>query len=491
MLTSALRVMSFGSMAMLDLGRVDFQVEQSANVFDADDASGTGEFFEKASLVLFNFPDFCCVSAYVLLLVVWAETYLKSRRHWYSSFRFRKVWMLGYFIFNIILYVSQLIIYSMLLLPSVDKYYETSLMYLTLAAFNLVLPILWLILYLYLAIVFSGFPFSTASDKLRLRILSQLGMVWTFARLGWGLAALTSVLRGWLVEASRSRLFYSLVLVTVFLVVEIIPVIFSLQENVLQSLSERDLTAFAMKQSDGQDARLEADFHRFSEHNQTTQSQTNSAGSDTKISPSGYVLDTEQYHNDEDTGLLQHRLLMTPSDRHSPTAPTTPGTGSGQDKNTLNTSFEVGGAVSWLFGSSRIAPPILLCPETGVSSSQYGSSLPSPAPAWDQFRTSFTDPMSAQRPPLHTVLRESTSNVISYQQNHSVGTSSSAPIPIPVPSSNRGSSSRIGSLESARDSFYTASPGIDAGFSPRQSAVSGSLNEDQTPTNFWRSLIGF
>lgn len=350
-----------------------------------------------------------------------------------------------------------------------------------------------------------------------MRILSQLGMVWTFARLGWGLAALTSVLRGWLVEASRSRLFYSLVLVriyypsllfvsifdtnyyidlqvTVFLVVEIIPVIFSLQENVLQSLSERDLTAFAIKQSDGHldgDARLEADFHRFSEHNQTTLSQTNSAGSDTKISPSGYVLDTEQYHNDEDTGLLQHRLLMTPSDRHSPTAPTTPGTGSGQDKNTLNTSFEVGGAVSWLFGSSRIAPPILLCSETGVSSSQYGSSLPSPAPAWDQFRTSFTDPMSAQRPPLHTVLRESTSNVISYQQSHSVGTSSSAPIPIPVLSSNRGSSSRIGSLESARDSFYTASPGIDAGFSPRQSAVSGSLNENQTPTNFWRSLIGF
>lgn len=50
-------------------------------------------------------------------------------------------------------------------------------------------------------------------DKLRLRILSQLGLVWTFARLGWGLIALTTVLRGWLVEASRSRLFYSVVLV--------------------------------------------------------------------------------------------------------------------------------------------------------------------------------------------------------------------------------------------------------------------------------------
>ena len=148
MLTSALRVMSFGSMAMLDLGRVDFEVE-------SDDVSGTGDFFEKSSLVLFNFPDFCCISAYVLLLVIWAETYLKSRRHWYSTMRFRKAWMLGYFIFNIILYASQLTIYSLLLLPSVDKYYETTLMYLTLSAFNLVLPVLWIALYLYLAIVVS------------------------------------------------------------------------------------------------------------------------------------------------------------------------------------------------------------------------------------------------------------------------------------------------------------------------------------------------
>lgn len=155
MLTAGLRVMSFGSMAMLDLGRVDFQVKSTSDNFGTDDSSGDGDFFEKASLVLFNFPDFCCISAYVLLLVIWAETYLKSRRHWYSSIRFRKAWMFGYFIFNIILYVSQLTIYSLLLLPSVDKYYETTLMYLTLSAFNLVLPVFYVVLYLYLSIVVS------------------------------------------------------------------------------------------------------------------------------------------------------------------------------------------------------------------------------------------------------------------------------------------------------------------------------------------------
>lgn len=155
MLTAALRVMSFGSMAMLDLDRVDFETGASSDAFESDDSTANGEFFEKASLVLFNFPDFCCVSAYVLLLVIWAESYLKSRRHWYSSIRFRKAWMFGYFIFNIVLYSSQLTIYSLLLLPSVDKYYETSLMYLTLSAFNLVLPVLWIAFYLYLSIVVS------------------------------------------------------------------------------------------------------------------------------------------------------------------------------------------------------------------------------------------------------------------------------------------------------------------------------------------------
>jgi hypothetical protein len=375
-------------------------------------------------------------------------------------------------------------------------------MYLTLAAFNLVLPILWLILYLYLAIVFSGFPFSTASDKLRLRILSQLGLVWTLARLGWGLIALTSVLRGWLVEASRSRLFYSLVLVSIFLFVEIIPVLFSLQESVLQSLSERDLASFAAKEPNSRlDAagRLEADFHRFSDHNQTYLSQPSDMGSNTKISPSGYVMDTEQYHNDEDTGLLQYHLLATPPGadaipgRHYPTAPTTPGTGNGQNNNNSNASFSSIGAVSWLFGPSRSAPPTLQRPVSGLSSSHYGSSQPSPAPSWDQFRTSFSDPVFAQQPPGSTVLRETATNVMSYQQNDSGGTAQSAPIQIPIPACNHGSSSRIGSLESARESFYTASPGTNPVFSPRHSTGSevGSLNDDQTPTNFWRSLIGF
>lgn len=171
LLTSALRFMSFGSMAMLDLGRVHFE-EDNGTGHD-DDGSGTGNFFEKASLVLFDFPDFCCVSGYVLLIVIWAETYLKSRRHWLSPLRFRKAWMFGYFIFNIVLYMTQLALYSLLFLPSVDKNVEMNLIYLTLATFNIILPIVWLLSYLYLAMIVSFLTLLSTSKTFYLPPLMQ------------------------------------------------------------------------------------------------------------------------------------------------------------------------------------------------------------------------------------------------------------------------------------------------------------------------------
>lgn len=48
---------------------------------------------------------------------------------------------------------------------------------------------------------------------MRLRTLSRLGLIWTSARLGWGIIALTTVVEGWLVEAQKSTLFYTVVLV--------------------------------------------------------------------------------------------------------------------------------------------------------------------------------------------------------------------------------------------------------------------------------------
>jgi hypothetical protein len=42
-----------------------------------DDIIVTDAFFEKATLVLLDVPDWCCISAYVLLIVVCAEALLQ------------------------------------------------------------------------------------------------------------------------------------------------------------------------------------------------------------------------------------------------------------------------------------------------------------------------------------------------------------------------------------------------------------------------------
>ena len=60
--------MSFGSIAAIAwLGYGD----------DNDSPSTTQEFYEKALIVLFDFPDFSIVSAYVLLFLVWSEAFIQ------------------------------------------------------------------------------------------------------------------------------------------------------------------------------------------------------------------------------------------------------------------------------------------------------------------------------------------------------------------------------------------------------------------------------
>jgi hypothetical protein len=94
------------------------KISDDDNVINKDKNS---QFLDKAALVLFDFPDFCGVSAYVLLLVVWAENIISARRHWMSSIAFKRMLMISYMIFNIFLYTLQVSLYSLLFVPSIDQ----------------------------------------------------------------------------------------------------------------------------------------------------------------------------------------------------------------------------------------------------------------------------------------------------------------------------------------------------------------------------------
>lgn len=77
LLSCLLRFMSFSSMAVCELSAIKYsEVMNGQGNFD-DSTTGTSDFYKKAMLVLFDFPDFCIISAYLLLIVVWAEAYLQ------------------------------------------------------------------------------------------------------------------------------------------------------------------------------------------------------------------------------------------------------------------------------------------------------------------------------------------------------------------------------------------------------------------------------
>eukprot|EP00602_Paraphysomonas_sp_CaronLab_P000433 CAMPEP_0185018308 /NCGR_PEP_ID=MMETSP1103-20130426/1072_1 /TAXON_ID=36769 /ORGANISM="Paraphysomonas bandaiensis, Strain Caron Lab Isolate" /LENGTH=324 /DNA_ID=CAMNT_0027548073 /DNA_START=252 /DNA_END=1223 /DNA_ORIENTATION=+ len=230
--------MSFASITAFNVGEIDM----SSSLGGEDDISNDDnqdEFFNKAMLVLFDFPDFSIISAYMLMAVVWAEAFMQSRRHWMSAVKFRRVWLLGYLIFNTMLYSVQVALYSLLFLPAVDKTIMTDLIYLTLTAINLVLPLMWLAMYFYLCIQFAGFPYSSPAATNRLSTLTRLAVLWTLARVGWGFIALTTVLNQWLVSYDDSTTLYSVEMIVIFTVTEIIPIVLSLQSDSLQALAAK------------------------------------------------------------------------------------------------------------------------------------------------------------------------------------------------------------------------------------------------------------
>jgi hypothetical protein len=115
LLSTFLRFLSFGTMSGLNF--FDYNVE-------SHNASGKNDiktFYDKAGLVMFDLPDFCFVSAYILLLVVWAEAILASRKHWISTTSYRQRSLLVYLIFNIVLYTVQVVLYMFLFVPSIDQ----------------------------------------------------------------------------------------------------------------------------------------------------------------------------------------------------------------------------------------------------------------------------------------------------------------------------------------------------------------------------------
>lgn len=143
------------------------------------------EFYARAVIVLFDLPDFMLASTYVLLVVVWAECFLGSRRHWLSSRSFKKTWHQAYFCFNVVLYGFQCFIYVTIFGHFGDG---VQLLYVVPAILTVAVPICHFCLYVFLSLRFAGFPTVSKSAARRLRHVTRVTAAWTFSRLAWSAA---------------------------------------------------------------------------------------------------------------------------------------------------------------------------------------------------------------------------------------------------------------------------------------------------------------
>lgn len=78
LLTCILRVMSFGTLTAFKISD-DYDLTSSRYGGDDDIGADNGDFFNKSMVVLFDFPDFSIISAYMLLAVAWGEAFLQVK----------------------------------------------------------------------------------------------------------------------------------------------------------------------------------------------------------------------------------------------------------------------------------------------------------------------------------------------------------------------------------------------------------------------------
>ncbi|KAK1948102.1 hypothetical protein P3T76_000392 [Phytophthora citrophthora] len=226
------------------------------------------DFYNKVVAVLFNLPDFLFVSSYLLLVLVWAETfqsvrdgnwfgvgsqcltmftYLQSRRHWFSAAVFRRKWMIFYLVFNGGLYLTQLVLYASLFLYDKDGIFDDenqdrlsvipAMIFYLVAAADLFLPIIIFSTWLYLTLSLSGFPFKSQSAKLRLQRVGRLVMAWSFGRILYSVMTLLTFTKGWFNVHRENASTQAMLLVVVFFAAELIPIYLTLDKRLLAMLS--------------------------------------------------------------------------------------------------------------------------------------------------------------------------------------------------------------------------------------------------------------
>jgi len=206
-------------------------------------------FYDKAMTVLFDLPNCIVVSTYTLLTLVWAECFLESRFHTESVVKWKRRWLLLYIVFNSTLYTTQLILYTCIFFAHKNNVVRT-VVYAAITGINFVSVFLVMLMYLYLNVRFSGFPFRNGQSRRALRRVSSVMTLWSATRIIWGVATLlVFIYNVELLQDSHTPVWSFVVLLLLFFVCEILPIIAMLDYSYAHMLGMEqrpdDLSFFA------------------------------------------------------------------------------------------------------------------------------------------------------------------------------------------------------------------------------------------------------
>ena len=279
MWTVVLRMITWIAIGILSYNAISINDDDDGDDNYADDDDQEIVFYNSAVYVLFDLPDFILLSTYTLLGLLWGECNLRSRKHWLGHANSRHPWIVTYTIFNICLYSTQLIMYTLLFVNthSVASGNVIDILNLIIALLNYCLPgnfplslrlppsplpsptpstaplhpaatatisntmiappestVMFIVFWIYLSLKFAGFPWRSSEARIRLQRTGKAMLVWTIARILWGVCVLSATNTVEPLVSSDSRLF-SLLLVVIFLVCEIYP--FFVVSSALRSCS--------------------------------------------------------------------------------------------------------------------------------------------------------------------------------------------------------------------------------------------------------------
>jgi hypothetical protein len=190
-----------------------------------------------AMILLFTLPEYFILSTYLLLWFQWLECYITSHDQFIieSKRRFRRKWLIAFFVMSLLIYLLLSILYILLILRSSQVEDSVVLIILWTTAFgNLILPALMLVSALYFMLLMSGFSFSSDLMRIRVERTNFVMGLWTIARMVRGALLIVSILYKW--QQTLNELYLGMSFVSILFVTEVLPLLAALDFRTIELL---------------------------------------------------------------------------------------------------------------------------------------------------------------------------------------------------------------------------------------------------------------